>query len=84
MKKIFVLAALTATFMACNDSNTGDTTVETDTTTTTTTNTTVQYTPAEGDVSYRDGKVVVWRNGDWVVSDDDVTLDNGVVVRKNG
>jgi len=86
MKKMFALAAIAASLMACNDADTDRTSVDTDTTitTTTTSTATTTYTPAEGDVSYRDGKVVVWRNNDWVVSDKDVTLDNGVVVRRNG
>jgi len=46
--------------------------------------TTTTYTPAENDVSYRDGKVMVWRGNTWVESDDDVKMDNGVVVYKNG
>jgi SOS-response transcriptional repressor LexA len=26
----------------------------------------------------------VWRNNDWVIADNDVSLNDGVVVRKNG
>jgi pSer/pThr/pTyr-binding forkhead associated (FHA) protein len=54
------------------------------TSSTTTTTTSTTYTPGEGDVTYRDKKVRVWRNGQWVDSDNDVNLDNGVVVRRNG
>src|SRR5687767_14266912 len=85
MKKIFAIAIVAGSFTACNDSNTDQSSVGTDTTsTTTTTTTTTQYTPSEGDVSYRNGKVVVWKNNDWVEAEEDVTLSNGVVVRKNG
>jgi hypothetical protein len=27
---------------------------------------------------------LVWKNNDWVAADNDVTLDNGIVVRRNG
>lgn len=93
MKKIFAFAVLAASISACNDADNNTTTVDSDTSTTTTTvttpdtlsqTTTATYTPAEGDVSYRNGKVVVWKNNDWVVSDKDVTLDNGVVVNRKG
>lgn len=99
MKKTFALAAISASLIACNSSDTASTTsvnsdtsvttstTVTDTDTMTNTNTTTStnsYTAAEGDVSYRGGKVMVWRNGDWVESKEDVTLDNGVVVRRNG
>jgi hypothetical protein len=48
------------------------------------TNTSNAYAPAEGDVTRRDGKVMVMRNGQWVAADKDVNMDNGVVVRRNG
>ena len=97
---VFALAALTFTACdnEKNTDTTVDTTTadsaimgtsDTDTnqsmqTTTTTTTTTGAYTPTEGDVTYRNGKVMVWRNGDYVESDKDVTLDNGITVRRNG
>src|SRR5690606_7444431 len=43
-----------------------------------------KYTPAEGDVTYRDNQLMVWKGNEWVLADQDVTLDNGVVVYKNG
>ncbi len=42
------------------------------------------YTAMDGDVIYRDGKVKVMKNGQWVNADNDVKLDNGVVVYRNG
>ena len=86
MKKIIAISFVTALFAACNnpqaDATNADTVDTVSTTTTTTTTTT--YSPAEGDVSYRNGRVLVWRNGDWVATNDDVTLDNGIVVYRNG
>ena len=82
MKKIIAMAFAGLSLAACN--NDADTaSVETDTTTTTTTTTTT-YTPVDGDVTYRENKVMVMRNGEWVEADDDVTLDNGVVVYRTG
>jgi hypothetical protein len=76
MKKILVAAGIVL-LMSCNDEK-KDSTTETETTTSKT------YTATEGDVSYRGGKLVVYRNGAWVDADNDVTLDNGIVVRRTG
>jgi hypothetical protein len=57
----------------------GDTTA-----TTTTTSSSTAYTPAEGDVTYRENKVKVRRGDAWVDANDDVRLDNGVVVYRTG
>ena len=76
MKKLFVLAIIGASLLACNENT--DKTNKTDATSH------EAYAPADGDVSYRNGKVLVWRNNEWVDADDDVRLDNGVVVRRNG
>jgi len=95
MKTMIVLALAAVTFTACGDQKDTTTTIETndsrDTYTdtssvmnNTTTDNSVSYTPAEGDVVYRDGKVMVWKNNDYVLADNDVTLDNGIVVKRNG
>jgi hypothetical protein len=95
MKTIIVLALAATAFTACNDQKKTETTttVNSDTMTTavdTTTNainnttTVTTYTPAEGDVAYRDGKLMVYRNNAYVEADKDVTLDDGIVVRRNG
>ena len=82
MKRIFVTALIAASLVACENADTTDeSTVET---TETTTSTTTTYTPGEGDVTHRDGKVMVWRNNNWVEADEDVRLDNGVIVYRNG
>jgi len=95
MKKIFLIAGL-AGFVACNNDGNDATTGATDTSTTnsntttvtdantTTSTTTTSYSAKDGDVSYRNGKVVVYRNNEWVESDKDVELEGGVVVRRNG
>jgi len=64
MKRIFVLAIAATSFVACNDQKTTDTTtVNSDTTTMVTmddnTMATQTYVAGEGDVTYRDGKVIV-------------------------
>src|SRR5687768_7835408 len=86
MKKLFVLSIIGAAILvSCNSENkeTTSTTTNSDTTeNAAAANNT--YAPAEGDVSYRNGKVMVWRNNDWVETDEDVTLNDGVVVRRNG
>ena len=86
MKKIIAIASAAILLAACNDNGTDNATIETTDTTSTMSTTTVStsYTPAEGDVTYREKKVRVWKNGDWVDADDDVKLDNGVVVYRTG
>jgi hypothetical protein len=91
MKKVFVLAfAGVSILAACNDNQSSindDSTERQDTSTVVTDappTTYSAYTPAEGDVSYRDKQVMVYRNGAWVRSDEDVKLDNGIVVYRTG
>lgn len=88
MKKIFLITCIAGSLIACNNSGTDatdDNVLDSDTTmTTTTSSSTAVYTPVEGDVTYRNGNLMVWKGNDWVMADDDVTLDNGVVVYKNG
>ena len=87
MKKILAFALSAAVFTACNDTKTDSATVVDSTTTK---EVAVQppapamYTPGEGDLTYREKKLLVWRNGVWVDADDDITLDNGYVVYRNG
>jgi len=70
---------------ATSDTNSTTTSTTPDTTSTTTTTTTSSaYTAADGDVTYRDKKVRVMKGGKWVDADNDVKLDNGTVVYRNG
>lgn len=83
MRKLLTIAAIAATFAACNNAandNDADTlVVDHDTTTIATT-----PTYNEGDIIKRDGQAQVYTKGAWVALDNDVTLDNGVVVKRNG
>lgn len=87
MKRIFFLAFAGMTIIACNESTPA---INEDTRDNTTVNETpppaaeATYVPGEGDVTYRDSKVHVMRNGAWVEATDDVKLENGVVINKNG
>ena len=84
MKKVFVLAFVALFFIACKDSNeTEKTTVESNENNNIT-DTSETYLPEDGDVLYTDKKVRVRKNGKWVDADNDVILDNGVVVNRNG
>lgn len=89
MKKILLMAIVATSFAACNNAETTDTTM-------TTTDTTMNvdpmpgaeiatvYTAAEGDVMYTDGKTMVYTNGSWVAADKDVTIENGIIITKDG
>ena len=86
MKKIMAIAFSACIFAACGDAD-NDGTYNEDSLAMETQpamdNTTV-YTPAEGDVTYRDGRVQVYRTDRWEDANDDVTMDNGVVVYRSG
>ena len=99
MKQIIAIAMSALCFTACNNADKNETTVTTNsdslvTTTPSTTNTDVMYdnvnttttvyVPAEGDLTYRNGKLMVWRVNSYVESDKDITLNNGVIVKRNG
>lgn len=81
MKKYFAIAFLAATLVAC-DNDAEETTVET--TETTESSHTAKYNASEGDAKYIDGKLMVYRNNDWVEADGDVEMNDGVVVYRNG
>jgi hypothetical protein len=76
MKHSIIAAVIAASLLACN----------TDTTTTNKTDTSnhAAYSASEGDVSYRNGKLMIWKGGEWKETDNDVHLDNGVVVNRKG
>lgn len=89
MKKIFGLAIVSMAFFACNDNESPSINEDTRDTSTTVIETPAPatdnvYVPVDGDITYRDNKVHVMRNGAWVEADDDVKLDNGVVVYRTG
>lgn len=75
MKRIF-LSAIVAVMLSCN--------TNTETTTKTDTSANAAYAPSEGDVTKRNGKVMVWHDGEWKEADSDVHLSNGVVVNRKG
>lgn len=79
MKKVF-LSAVVALMLSCNTNTSNDTgtTIKTDT------SANAAYAPSEGDVSSRNGQVMVWHDGEWKPADNDVHLDNGIVVNRKG
>ncbi len=92
MKKIFSIALIAATLIACNENKSTDSTVTTDTALTTTMPdpamdnmaTAPAYTPANGDVMMKDGKMMMMIDGSMMVMDHNMTLGNGTMVMQNG
>lgn len=86
MKKIFALAFIAVGFAACN--NQADNKENADTMTMAVVTDTLPAKPVitynEGDVSRRDGKVVVYKNGQWAPIEKDVTLEDGTTVTVKG
>lgn len=87
MKKIFLLAFAGIALIACNDSAPSINEDTRDNSTVTETPPPAPdpvYVPGEGDITYRDGKLHVMRNGAWVETNEDVKLDNGITISKSG
>src|SRR5688572_27203843 len=85
MKKIFGIVLISASLVACNEAGQDNSIRSEDSSVLTAPEeTTVVYTPAEGDVRYNGNKLEVMRNGEWVTADDDITLENGTVVYRDG
>jgi hypothetical protein len=86
MKRFLVLAIAATTLYACtdtaNDNAATDDRDEAPISSPSTTND--AYTPSEGDVTYRENKVRVYRDGDWKESDNEVELENGAIVHEDG
>ncbi|WP_300601193.1 DUF6799 domain-containing protein [Niabella sp.] len=91
MKKTLGIVLGVALLAACNSSenqsaeNTADSSgnaVVTVDTNTVAPPVTVHYT--EGDVMLKEGKTYVYTNGNWVVTEKEVKLDNGIVIAPNG
>ena len=89
MKKILGLAIVSMAIFACNDSqspsineDTRDTSTVIETPPPATTETV--YVPVDGDYTYREKKVMVLENGEWVEVKKEVKLDNGTVIEKDG
>ena len=91
MKNLIVFVFSGYLLMGCNTSSTNNTTSDTISTTTSETgkvDTVVgpgpTYNPAEGDVTYRNSKLMVRQNDQWVEPEKDVTLDSDIVVYRTG
>jgi hypothetical protein len=85
MKKLFAIALVSAYLVGCDD-NQADKSIGSPNTTNPENRepAPTAYKPADGDVTYRDGKLMVMRNGEWKEADDEVKLENGAVVYKDG
>ena len=83
MKKLIALSLIAVGFAACNNQaenkeNADTLAVNVDSVVAPA----ITYT--EGDVSRKDGKVVVYKNGEWAAIDKDLVLEDGTVVTVNG
>ncbi|HUQ67429.1 MAG TPA: DUF6799 domain-containing protein [Flavitalea sp.] len=89
MKKVLGLAIISIAVFACNDNQSTSIKEDTRDTSSSVVQTppppaeTNVYAPADGDVTVRDHKVMVMKNGEWVVTKEDIKLNNGVVVQRD-
>lgn len=85
MKKILAFGFAICTLAACDSYNDKNDEDHVDTMSSAVVEpVTPAYAPGDGDVTYYNGKVQVWRNNAWEDVNDDVTLESGVVVYKDG
>ncbi|MEO8823761.1 MAG: DUF6799 domain-containing protein [Ginsengibacter sp.] len=85
MKKIFLAVSIAALLTACNSqgSQTDATTSNTDTTDRSMMSTTA-YIPTEGDATFKDQTLMIYKGDKWVATDKEMTMGNGVIVYTNG
>jgi hypothetical protein len=94
MKKIFFFAAIAVSVVSCNNNSTGDATISSDDTASLQTppadhthadmDVTATYQAEEGDVKWQNEKLLVYKNGNWVEAEKDMTLDDGTVITVKG
>lgn len=85
MKKIFLISCLALLFAACDSpgSKKDEATSKTDTTDKSMMSTTL-YTPTQGDVTFKDKQLMVYKGDKWVTTDQNQTVGNGMTVYTNG
>ena len=94
MKKTLFFAAIAVALASCGNQESqtdtettvnAETPVATDgTDNTTPVSATKTYTAEDGDVMIKDGKLLEYKNGNWVVAEKDITLADGTVVSLKG
>lgn len=87
MKRILALAIAATTLYACGDNASNEAADDREDAAISSpapSNETSAYTPSEGDVIHEGDDIKVYRNGQWVESEDEVTLDNGAIVYDDG
>jgi major membrane immunogen (membrane-anchored lipoprotein) len=85
MKKLLGITALSVWLVACGDTQSDNKSIGSPNSATEAQETTPNaYTPENGDVTFREGKVLVMKNGEWEKADGEVKLDNGAVVYADG
>ncbi|MBX3253820.1 MAG: hypothetical protein KF862_06730 [Chitinophagaceae bacterium] len=89
MKKMFFIAATAVVLAAC-DSNGSEETTGTDVTLTPAETgkenvaDKVTYVAEDGDVMWKDGKLLVYKDGNWSVAEKDITLNDGTTISLKG
>jgi predicted small secreted protein len=81
MKKILAIALFATVFTACNNEAENKTTPED---TLSKKEVTTTYTSADGDLNWKESKLYIYKNGEWVLVEKDITLADGTVITVNG
>jgi len=85
MKKIFLTAFVAVALTACNSTESKHAVaLDKDSTTNTAMNEATGYVPNDGDVTFRNNKVMVYRDTSWKETTDAQTVGSGAVVHPDG
>lgn len=86
MKKIFGILLISGSIIACDDARNNNNSIGSpgNAEATDETKASPAYVAEDGDIMYKDGKILVRKDGDWKERDTKVTLDNGAVVYTDG
>jgi hypothetical protein len=85
MKKTILISCLALAFAACVNPGTtkNESAPQADTTDKSTLSVT-PYTPTQGDVTFRDKQLLIYKDDKWVATDKVQTMGNGIIVYTNG
>lgn len=86
MKKLFLVFLVGGSLIACEERTNRDNSIgsPSDVPAQQENNVTATYVPKNGDVIYKDNKIMVRKDDQWVACDEKITLDNGAVVYTDG
>lgn len=84
MKKILLAICIAGLILACNNEGSNSEATSTADTTDRSVMSTTAYVPTEGDATFKDQQLMIYKGDKWVTTDHQITMGNGVIVYTNG